>query len=394
MAPLNIAFDVSQTGRRKAGCGFYAAALIDGLLASGAAHHFTLLTSFGDFFHDPTQAAAFPHRRQGVAYGPRLLRRSDAEAFWRDQQRVNERLGGFDLVHANNFWCPPWRLPCRLIYTLYDMSFAEHPEWTTEKNRLGCFQGVLQASLHADWLVAISHASKRAFLRHYPHVVPERVRVIHPASRFDQPGFDVQPAQPRGELFRSGQPFLLSTGTIEPRKNQRFLLEVYNRFRERGGAAIPLVLAGGKGWLMEGFEKDLAASPWAADIHLLGYVRDRELVWLYRHCLVNLYPSHYEGFGLPVLEGMGQGAPVISSNSTSLPEIVADAGLLLAPDDRDGWVEAIESLVAEPRRREALAVAARQRAAGFSWEESTGQLLDLYAEAGSLERRHRLVSVH
>ncbi len=158
-------------------------------------------------------------------------------------------------------------------------------------------------------------------------------------------------------------------------------MEVYNRFRERGGASIPLVLAGGKGWLMEGFERDLAASPYASDIHLLGYVSDRELIWLYRHCLLNLYPSHYEGFGLPVLVGMGLGAPVICSNSTSLPEIVADAGVLLDPADADGWVEALESLVADASRRGALAAAARERARAFDWQVSTRQLLDLYGEA-------------
>ena len=384
MVSLKIAFDVSQTGKRKAGCGFYAAALIDGLLESASQHHFTLLTSFGDFFHDPTQALAFPHRSQGVAYGPRLPRRSDAEVFWRDHQRVEGLLGGYDLVHANNFWCPPWRLRSTLLYTLYDMSFAEQPQWTTEKNRLGCFQGVLQASLNADLLIAISHASKRAFLRHFPHVPADRVRVIYPASRFDQPGFDLQPCQPQSQLFSSGKPFLLSTGTIEPRKNQRFLLEVYSRFRERGGAAIPLVLAGGKGWLMEDFEQELVESPWAADIHLLGYVSDRELIWLYRNCLLNLYPSHYEGFGLPVLEGMGQGAPVISSSSTSLPEIVADAGILLPPDDRDGWVEAIETLLSQPQTLADLADASSTRATAFNWKESTRQLLELYEEAAAL----------
>ena len=210
------------------------------------------------------------------------------------------------------------------------------------------------------------------------------MKVIHPASRFDQPGFDLQPIQPKGKLFRSGQPFLLSTGTIEPRKNQRFLVEVYSRFRERGGAAIPLVLAGGKGWLMEDFEQELVESPWAADIHLLGYVSDRELIWLYRHCLLNLYPSHYEGFGLPVLEGMGQGAPVISSSSTSLPEIVSDAGILIGPSDRDGWVEAIETLLGQPHRRADLAAAARERAAAFRWEVCTRQLLDLYEEAAGI----------
>ena len=381
MAPLKIAFDVSQTGRRKTGCGFYAAALIDGLLASETEHEFTLLTSFGDFFHDPTQAVAFPHGSYRVNYGPRLLLRKQAEEFWRNRQRASALLDEFDLVHGNNFWCPPWKLPTSLIYTLYDMSFAEHPKWTTEKNRLGCFQGVQQASVHADWILAISHSSRKRFLHHFPHVAPDRVRVIHPASRFDQPDFDLQPRQPRSELFRKGQPFLLSIGTIEPRKNQRFLVEVYSRFRERGGEAIPLVLAGCKGWLMKDFERELQASPWASDIHLLGYVSDQELIWLYRNCLLNLYPSHYEGFGLPVLEGMGQGTPVISSNSTSMPEIVDDAGILLEPNDSDSWVEAIESIVTQTQLRTDLAAAALERAGAFSWQESTQRLLWLYEEA-------------
>ena len=132
---------------------------------------------------------------------------------------------------------------------------------------------------------------------------------------------------------------------------------------------------------MQEFERDLAASPWAEDIHLIGYVSDQELIWLYRHCVLNLYPSHYEGFGLPVLEGMGQGAPVLSSNSTSMPEIVADAGILLAPSDKSAWVQAIESLLMQPRKQAVLAAAARQRAAAFSWQESTRQLLGLYEEA-------------
>lgn len=381
MLPLNIAFDVSQTGRHKAGCGFYAAALIDGLLASGTEHKFTLLTSLGDFFHDPSQVLAFPHRSIGVNYGPRFLRRRDAGSFWNNRNRSKAFLERFDLIHANNFWCPPLRLDKPLIYTIYDMSFVDHPEWSTDENRLGCFQGVQRASLYADWFLAISHSSRQRFLHHFPHVSADRVRVIYPASRFDQPGFNVQPRKPKGELFQKGQSFLLSTGTIEPRKNQRFLIEVYHRFREGGGAAIPLVLAGRKGWLMDGFEKDLSASPWAKDIYLLGYVSDQELIWLYRHCTLNLYPSHYEGFGLPVLEGMGLGAPVLSSNSTSMPEIVADAGILLAPDDQAAWVDAIELLLSEPYRRADLAAAGQLQAETFNWQESTRQLLDLYEQA-------------
>jgi hypothetical protein len=172
MSGLKIAFDISQTGRRKAGCGFYAAALLDGLLSAETKDEFTLLTSFGDFFHDPTQALAFPYVKTGVHYGPRHLRRKDAKRFWQNKEKAGRWLEQFDVVHANNFWCPPWPLPGKLIYTLYDMSFIDHPEWTTEKNRKGCHEGVERAAEFADEFVAISEATKRAFLHHFPRVDP------------------------------------------------------------------------------------------------------------------------------------------------------------------------------------------------------------------------------
>jgi glycosyltransferase involved in cell wall biosynthesis len=379
---LKIAFDVSQTGRRKAGCGFYAAALIDGLLESATDEEFTLLTSFGDFFHDPLQSLAFPHFRHGVQYGPRLIRRKSASRFWTNRTRGGVFCDQFDVVHANNFWCPPWPVRGSLIYTLYDMSFLEHPEWTTENNRKGCLEGVQRAGRFADGFVAISEATKQAFLKHFPTISPDRVHVIYPASRFGQPGFHPEPKPPDNRIFKAGEPFFLSTGTIEPRKNQAFLLDIYQQFRARGGDPIPLVLAGKQGWLMDGFDQQIAASPWADDIQILGYVSDGELAWLYQHCLVNLYPSHYEGFGLPVLEGMHFGTPVMCSNRTSLPEIVGEAGILLPPDDLTGWVHALESLATEPQRRQQLHRSAIARAAQFDWKRSAAQVRGLYEAAG------------
>lgn len=381
MSGLQVAFDVSQTGRQKAGCGFYAAALINGLLASADDEEFTLLSSFGDFFHHPFQAMAFSHWKRGVQFGPRIVRRKNASRFWANRGKAHLYLDKFDIVHSNNFWCPPWRLRGLLIYTLYDMSFSEHPEWTTEANRIGCFTGVLNAALKADWFVAISKASKRSFLKHFPHVNPDLVRVIYPASRFGQPGFNQQPSQPKSQIFKDGTPYFLSVGTIEPRKNQAFLLEAYNSYRGKGGAAFPLVLAGGKGWMMEDFDNHIKSSPWSSDIHLLGYVSDAELDWLYRNCLINLYPSHYEGFGLPVLEGMGLGAPVISSDSTSLPEIVGEAGISLDPNDLQAWVGAMEVLSTDASKRKQLSEAGKLRADTFNWQQSSAQLLSLYEEA-------------
>ena len=381
---MKIAFDISQTGTAKAGCGFYAAALIDELLKTANEHDFMLLTSFGDFFHDPAMASSSACRYNGVSYGPRIERRDQAESFWRNPNKVASLFADIDVLHANNFWCPPcWGHGARpsLIYTVYDLSFAEHPEWTTEANRLGCFNGMFNASLRADWFVAISEASRQCFLHHFPHVDPSRVCLIYPASRFDRDENKVIAEPPTHHIFRTGNPFFLSVGTIEPRKNQRFLVKAYNQYRAAGGLPIPLVLAGGKGWLMEDFDTYLLGSQWSKDIHLLGYVTEAQLAWLYTHCLANLYPSNYEGFGLPVLEGMGMGAVTIAANTTSLPEIVGEAGLLLGSSDLEGWAEALSIVSRDEKIVRKLSFAAKERASLFNWETSTDALLSLYGQA-------------
>ncbi len=384
---MKVGFDVSQLGPRKAGCGFYAQALIEQLLQRDQNHSYRLLTSFGDFYHNPLMSLAWPQWWHCPCYGPRFLRRRSASQFWNDQNRTSKALEDCDLIHANNFWCPPWPFRQPLIYTLYDLSFAEHPEWHLESNRLGCFSGVLRASMFATWIVAISRASRLAFLRHFPHVEPERIRVIHPGSRFSALSRGFSKRRPRHPFFLTGRPFLLCTGTIEPRKNQQFLLQVYSKLRARGYVQLPLVFAGGRGWLMADFEQSIGESKWAEDVISLGYVHDAELAWLYSHCSINLYPSLYEGFGLPVLEGMGFGAPVVCSNTTSMPEIVADAGVVLNPTDLMAWVETLEGLLNEPKQLQDLQCRGLEQANQFNWQTSTDQLFDLYLEACEAKSR-------
>ena len=154
-------------------------------------------------------------------------------------------------------------------------------------------------------------------------------------------------------------------GTIEPRKNHRRLLEAYRLI----DSSLPLVLAGGKGWLMDEFLAD--------DVLLTGYVTDAELEWLYRNCYAFLYPSLFEGFGMPVLEALTLGAPVICSNTTSLPEVAGDAALLVDPLDPRAIAAAMQEL---PAVRESLIQKGRAQARRFSWEESANQLKALYAK--------------
>jgi glycosyltransferase involved in cell wall biosynthesis len=179
----------------------------------------------------------------------------------------------------------------------------------------------------------------------------------------------------------------LNVGTIEPRKNQMHLVESYARYLALDGAPMPLVLAGGKGWLMDDFKKHLDALGISAHVVLTGYVSDEELIWLYRNCYANLYPSLFEGFGLPVLEGMQFGAPTVTSNSTSIPEVAAGAAILLPPEDVDGWAQTMVRLATAQEERKLLGDAARARAALFEWKRSAAQLLQLYEDAMAAPKR-------
>lgn len=381
---MHIGFDISQTGSDKAGCGFFAHAMIQAMLELAPEHRYSLFPSFGDFYFDALMPILNPYTGRDVHYGPRHLSRETARVFWTEND-AEASLGLPDIIHANNFWCPVQIASSRLIYTFYDMGFAVDPAWTTEANRVGCFDGVFRSAMAADWVVAISEASRAQYLSAFPHFPEDRIRVIYPCSRFTDSSAKGKRPKALEDIPAGG--YWLTVGTIEPRKNQRRLVEAYARYLALGGAPMPLVLAGGKGWLMEDFMKHLSELGMGAYIVMTGYVPDEELIWLYRNCYANLYPSLFEGFGLPVLEGMQFGAPTLTSRATSIPEVAGDAAILLAPEDTEGWAQAMLRLASNRVERDQLSAAARAQAERFDWKRSAASLLQLYVEALAAPKR-------
>jgi len=381
---MHIGFDISQTGSGKAGCGYFAHALIKALLELAPEHRYALLPSFGDFYFDALMPAVNPYASTNANYGPRHISREMARKYWK-QLNVETLLDHPDIIHANNFWCPIQLISSRLIYTFYDMGFVVEPSWTTEANRVGCFNGVFRSSVSADWIVAISEASKNHYLNIFPHFPSNRIRVIYPCSRFADA--TEKGRRPKAlEQVAAGK-YWLNVGTIEPRKNQHRIAEAYARYLALGGAPMPLVCAGGKGWLMENFQDHLKTLNMEAQIVLTGYVSDEELIWLYRNCYANLYPSLFEGFGLPVLEGMQFGAATIASNSTSIPEVAGTAAILADPYDVEAWTQNMLKLSHDRGWRDKLSEAALAQAGLFDWKVSAEKLLELYREAvGSAKR--------
>lgn len=380
---MKIGFDVSQTGSQKTGTGFYALSLIQALLELDAENAYTLYPTFGEYYWDQEWEKTIP-RIPGFKNHLGAGQKTPAEmrSFWRNPAAdIEARLGSPDLVHALNFYCPTCLQQARLVFTLYDLAFMVEPDWTTESNRIICFDGASKASLNADGILTISEASRADFLRFFPHYPAERIQIVHPTNRFTAQSPVRAPELP--EFIHSGR-YWLAVGTLEPRKNHARLVEAYDRYRMNAEDPLPLVLIGGQGWLMEDFHRRYASAGLAEMIHLTGYVEDDELLWWYRNCFAFIYPSIFEGFGMPVLEAMGQSAAVITSTVTSLPEVTGDAALLVDPYNVDEICAAMLKLAAGEVSRDRLREMAEQRAKGFSREDAARRTMEFYSQVAAM----------
>ena len=383
---MKIGFDISQTGNCKAGCGYFAASLIQTLTELDRENEYLLYPYFGSDFTDPKANKSTCHillpTVQRIVVGDKLV---ESKLFWENFPDDGEkRLGSPDIVHANNYFCPKELKKAKLVYTLYDLSFLEFPEFTTEQNRWICFNGVFNASVTADYIVAISDFSRDKFLEFFPHYPLDRINTVHLGSRF----LTVSTAGREKKSIRglhSGK-FWLSVGTLEPRKNLRTLLKAFSKSIRETECQYPLVLTGGKGWLEDDLEVYIEKLGIKNNVKLTGYVPDEDLTWLYKNCLAFIYPSLYEGFGLPVLEAMSMGAAVITSNTTSIPEVAGDAACLIDPCDIEQIVGAFISLSDNDEYRSRLKINAIEQARKFSWEEAAAAMIEIYNHVMSMPK--------
>jgi glycosyltransferase involved in cell wall biosynthesis len=377
--PMRIGFDVSQTGAGKAGCGYLADGLIRELAALDHSNEYLLYPAVGDVYWDPEcSTSTFRSPNANFRSLPAFEDFETSKRFWQaPPPDFEHRLGEPDIFHSNNYFCPAGLTRSRLVYTLYDMVVVEHPELCTEANRLGCFTSLFRAGIRADFIVAISEFTGRNFQEVFPHYPQDRIRVVYPGSRFSS---EVETRRPAGLSNLEPEGFWLSVATLEPRKNHRLLLGAYAMVKCAGLTAMPLVLAGGQGWLMENFHREIHEFNLESDVILTGYVADDELQWLYANCFAFVFPSLFEGFGLPVLEALTLGAPVICSNRTSLPEIAGGAAVLIDPLWAEDLAAAMHKLESGEIARSTLLAAGREKARMFSWRCCAQQILAIYEE--------------
>lgn len=384
---MKIGFDISQTGQNKAGCGFFADSLILALKDIDNNNEYILYPHFGNSFWDPD---ALENTRQisSTRFSTKIIEKSyrDLIEFWEHMpEDAENRLGNPDIIHANNYFCPRNLKKAKVVYTLYDLSVLEHPEFTTEQNRGVCFNGLFDAANNADFVISISDYSRNKFLQIFPHFPPARIAVIYPGSRF-QSDYKISKISQTVEELESAR-FWLAVGTLEPRKNLRRLLKAYSVYKTKSERIYPLVLVGGKGWFEDDLEEFVAKLDLVRNVRFLGYVSDEKLNWLYGNCFAFIYPSLYEGFGMPVLEAMGNGAAVIVSNATSLPEVAGEAGHYINPLSEKAITEAICLLADDEAYRLDLKKLALDQAYNFSWQQSAMETLEVYKHVMTLGKR-------
>ncbi len=281
-----------------------------------------------------------------------------------------------ELLHATAFVAPIVR-PCPTVVTIYDLSFALFPQYFRGFNQTYLRAGTRFSARHARRVLVISEQTKRDVQRLY-HVPLDRIDVAYP-------GVDLCPAAAEQVARFKRQKnlpekFVLFLGTLEPRKNLTMLVESFAEFAREQPEAL-LVLAGGMGWLVDDVFAAIEQSGVKDRIMCPGYVAAEEKALWYSAATVFVYPSIYEGFGLPPLEAMACGTPVIASNAASLPEVVDGAGILIGPNDARSWSEALRRTWHDAAYRAELAEQGLRQAQKFTWLAAARQIAQSYRRA-------------
>ena len=274
------------------------------------------------------------------------------------------------------FWSPRHHLPLSLpeslprVVTIHDLVWRQFPE-TMPRRRLWLERALMGPSVQAaDRVICVSRFTASEISRFYPAAMG-KCEVIH--CGVEETGRTQAPQVPLpGE-------FLLFVGTLEPRKNLPRLLRAFARLRDEP-TVPPLLIVGSQGWGHEDLPEMIAAEGLEDRVLLTGYLDEAELQWVYSRAKCLLMPSLYEGFGLPVLEAMQHGVPVIVGSTSSLPEVAGDAGLLVNPFSEMDIAGAIQRLMGDTELHRALAAKARKRACRFSWQQAAEQTLALFEQ--------------
>jgi glycosyltransferase involved in cell wall biosynthesis len=367
---MRIAYDATAIPRLMAGAAVYTYELARALAAVDLENEYVIFAR-GDHFDD------LPASRPGLRVLKVRATSRPRRLLW-EQAVLPRRLRHLriDVLHSPHHTTPLPPCGCRRVVTFHDLTFFLLPERYPPSRRL-YFQTMTRLSARvADAIIVPSEAVRTDVVR-ILRLRSERVVAIPEAAG---PAFRPQDAaaiEAVRRRYRLEGPFVLSVGSLEPGKNRERLLQAFARLRARG-LEHTLVVAGQRAWRYEG-EEPLARRLGLGDsVRFLGHVPQADLPALYSAADLFAFPSLYEGFGLPAVEAMACGTPVVASNVSAVPEVVGDAALQVSPLDVEELADAMERLLRDERLRDELRERGLKRAAGFSWEKAARQTAGVY----------------
>ncbi|NJN55659.1 MAG: glycosyltransferase family 4 protein [Anaerolineae bacterium] len=376
---MKIGIDVTAAITQGGGIGRYTRELVQALTAVDAQndyHFFAAKTPTASPVPDPIPQA---HNVQlhVAPFDERWLYR-----LWyrlRLPLAVQRFTGPLDLFHSPDFVLPPVHGRIPTLLTVHDLSFVHYPE-TFPARLVAYLNRVVPWSIRrATHILADSQATKDDLTAVW-QVAPQKITVLYSGvhERFHPVADQQKQTAVRHQYNLGSAPYILAVGTVQPRKNYQLLIRAFQPIAQ----AQPhnLVITGGKGWLMEEMMAEVGRQGLDGRVQFAGFVADEDLPTLYSAADLFVFPSLYEGFGLPLLEAMGCGVPVITSNTSSLPEVAGQAAVLLSPHDQEAWTAAMARLLADSLERTQLVAAGFRQVRHFSWEQSAHQLRQLYEQ--------------
>jgi glycosyltransferase involved in cell wall biosynthesis len=375
---LRIAIDAHAVGAKLGGNESYAVNLIEALAQIDSANHYTIYIT----------TAEARERFQGRWPNFKVHATLPHTPLIRIPLTLSAELrkNPVDVLHVQ-FTAPPF-CPCPVVVSIHDLSFEHLPQTFKRRSRTQLRLTVRHSARRAARIISLSEHGRRDIIETYG-ITAERVSAIPLAapSHF-------APVQDNRELQRVRHnygidgDYILTVGSIQPRKNLARLVQAYASLRGNKSAdKLPkLVLVGKSGWLYDETLRALKETGVADTVVLTGYVPQEDLPALYSGALCFVYPSYFEGFGLPPLEAMKCGAPVIVGNKTSLPEVVGDAALTVDPFDVEAIASAMQRVIESPALREELSIKGQARAETFDWRETARKTLAIYQEVAQQTR--------
>ncbi|HXW06291.1 MAG TPA: glycosyltransferase family 1 protein [Vicinamibacterales bacterium] len=285
-----------------------------------------------------------------------------------------------DLFHAPHYVLPPL-VPCRSVVTIHDCIHLRFPQYLPSRLGYAYARSSLWVATHrSSRIMTVSETSKRDILRYFR--VPEsKIDVIYNAidERFGQTP-DPEEVERVRERYQLNDPFVLYAGNIKPHKNIERLIEAFHSLKQHGFDDVKLLVIGDEISKYATLRRAVHRHKLHKHVRFFGFVADRTLAILYRLAAVFVFPSLYEGFGLPPLEAMASGTPVITSNVSSLPEVVGDAALLIDPYEPEAIADAIRRVLTDETLRADLRARGLARVRHFSWERSIRRVREIYDE--------------